>query len=139
MSLAIVRRRNGTRRAARVGLTIVPGFVHFRYRPRASKRAGLPMYGGENVMNKNDLIVSVASTSGLSRNDTAKVVEDVFASITSALRGGNEVRLTGFGTFTVATRKASTGRNPRTGEPMAIGATSQAKFRAGKNLRDAVS
>lgn len=90
-------------------------------------------------MNKNDLIVTVAETSGLSRNDSAKIVEGVFNTITSALKGGEDVRLTGFGTFSVARRKASTGRNPRTGEPMPIKASSQPKFKAGKGLKDAVN
>lgn len=90
-------------------------------------------------MNKNDLIVTVAESSGLTRGDSAKVIEGVFDTITTALRGGDEVRLVGFGTFTVARRKASTGRNPRTGEPIAIGASAQPKFRAGKGLKDAVN
>jgi DNA-binding protein HU-beta len=49
------------------------------------------------------------------------------------------VRLVGFGTFAVAKRKASTGRNPRTGEPMTIKASNQPKFKAGKALKDAVN
>ena len=59
-------------------------------------------------------------------------------SITSALKRGDEVRLVGFGNFSVTRRKASTGRNPRTGEPMQIKASSQPKFRPGKVLKDAV-
>ena len=90
-------------------------------------------------MNKNDLIGAVADTSGLSRNDALKAVEGVFEAISGALRNGDEVRLVGFGTFSVARRKASTGRNPRTGEPMNIKASSQPKFKAGKNLKDAVN
>lgn len=90
-------------------------------------------------MNKNDLIGAVAEGSGLSRTDTAKAVESVFDAITSALKKGDEVRLVGFGTFSVAKRKASTGRNPRTGEPMNIPASSTPKFKAGKGLKDAVN
>ena len=71
-------------------------------------------------MNKHDLIGSVAETAGLSKSDAASAVEGVFDAITAALKKGDEVRLVGFGTFTVARRKASTGRNPRTGEPMKI-------------------
>ena len=89
-------------------------------------------------MNKNDLIGAVAETSGLSKSQAASAVESVFDSISSALKKGDEVRLVGFGTFSVAKRKASTGRNPRTGEPMAIKASSQPKFRPGKILKDAV-
>lgn len=90
-------------------------------------------------MNKNDLIGSVAGISGLSKSDATKAVEAVFESITGALTTGDEVRLVGFGTFAVAKRKASIGRNPRTGEPMSIKASSQPKFKAGKGLKDAVN
>jgi DNA-binding protein HU-beta len=90
-------------------------------------------------MNKNDLISAVAETSGLSKTDATSAVESVLDTITRALSSGDEVRLVGFGTFSVAKRKASTGRNPRTGEPMTIKASSQPKFKAGKGLKDAVN
>ena len=90
-------------------------------------------------MNKNDLIGAVAEASGLTRGDAAKAVEGVFDTITTSLKGGEDVRLVGFGTFSVSRRKASTGRNPRTGEPMDIAATSQPKFRPGKVLKEAVN
>lgn len=90
-------------------------------------------------MNKSDLIGAVAELSGLSRNDATKAVEGVFDAITGALKKGDEVRLVGFGTFSVAKRKASTGRNPRTGEPMQIEASSQPKFKPGKVLKDSVN
>jgi len=88
-------------------------------------------------MNKQELIGSVADTAGLSRGDANKAVEAVFDTISSALKRGDEVRLVGFGTFTVTRRKASTGRNPRTGEPMSIKESTQPKFKAGKGLKDA--
>ena len=88
-------------------------------------------------MNKQELIGSVADTAGLNRGDAVKAVEAVFDTISSALKRGDEVRLVGFGTFTVTRRKASTGRNPRTGEPMSIKESSQPKFKAGKGLKDA--
>jgi DNA-binding protein HU-beta len=90
-------------------------------------------------MNKQDLISSVADASGITKADASKAVEAVFDSITGALKKGDEVRLVGFGTFSVSKRKASTGRNPRTGEPMQIKASSQPKFKAGKVLKDAVN
>ena len=90
-------------------------------------------------MNKNDLVASVAGSSGLSKADSAKAVDSVFDSITGALRSGSEVRLVGFGTFSVANRAATTGRNPRTGEPIHIPASRQPKFKAGKALKDAVN
>lgn len=90
-------------------------------------------------MNKLDLIGSVADASGLSKADATKAVDAVFDSIAVALKAGDDVRLVGFGTFSVAKRKASTGRNPRTGEPMTIKASTQPKFKAGKGLKDAVN
>lgn len=90
-------------------------------------------------MNKNDLVVAVADDAGLSKAEAARAVESVFDSITTSLRSETEVRLVGFGTFTVARRKASQGRNPRTGEPISIPASKQAKFRAGKALKEAIN
>jgi DNA-binding protein HU-beta len=90
-------------------------------------------------MNKNELIGAVAEASGLSRSDATKAVESVFDTITGTLAKGGEVRLVGFGTFSVARRKASTGRNPRTGAPMKIAASTQPKFKAGKVLKDSVN
>ena len=90
-------------------------------------------------MNKQDLISTVAESSGLSKNDATKAVEGVFDAITGALKKGDEVRLVGFGTFSVSQRKASTGCNPRTGETMTIKASAQPKFKAGKGLKDSVN
>ncbi len=93
---------------------------------------------GPNV-NKNDLVAAVADSSGLSKADAAKAVDSVFDGITGALKSGDEVRLVGFGTFSVAQRAASEGRNPRTGETIQIPASKQPKFKAGKGLKDAVN
>ena len=90
-------------------------------------------------MNKNDLVAAVADSAGLSKADSAKAVDAVFDSITATLKGGDEVRLVGFGTFSVANRAASEGRNPRTGETIKIPASKQPKFKAGKGLKDAVN
>lgn len=90
-------------------------------------------------MNKNDLVAAVAESTGLSKSDAAKAVDGVFESISGSLSKKEEVRLVGFGTFSVAHRKASTGRNPRTGETIQIKASNQPKFKAGKGLKDAVN
>jgi len=88
-------------------------------------------------MNKQELIGSVSETTGMQKVDAVKAVDAVFDAVTHALKRGDEVRLVGFGTFTATHRKASQGRNPRTGEPMDIKATVQPKFKAGKGLKDA--
>lgn len=90
-------------------------------------------------MNKQELIATVADHAGLSRGDASRAVEAVFDAITASLKKGDEVRLVGFGSFSTSKRKASTGRNPRTGEPMTIKASTQPKFKAGKGLKDAVN
>ena len=90
-------------------------------------------------MNKNELIGAVASTAGISKTQASDAVEAVFGSISSELSSGGEVRLVGFGTFMVADRKATTGRNPRTGETIQIKASKQPKFRPGKSLKESVN
>jgi len=90
-------------------------------------------------LNKNELISAVAANSELSKNDAAKAVDGVFEAITSSLKSGEEVRLVGFGTFSVSKRAATTGRNPRTGEAIQIKASNQPKFKAGKALKGAVN
>lgn len=90
-------------------------------------------------MNKNDLVAAVADDSGLTKSDAMRAVDSVFDSITNALKSGSEVRLVGFGTFSISNRKASVGRNPRTGEQIQIPASKQPKFKAGKGLKDAVN
>lgn len=90
-------------------------------------------------MNKNDLVAQVAEAAGLSKTDATKAVDAVFDGIAEAMKKGDEVRLVGFGTFAIAERAASEGRNPRTGEKIAIPASKQPKFKAGKNLKDALN
>ena len=90
-------------------------------------------------MNKNDLVADVASRTGLSKTDSAKTVDAIVDAISSALSDGGEVRLVGFGTFSVSHRKATTGRNPRTGEKIDISATNVPKFKSGKALKQAVN
>lgn len=90
-------------------------------------------------MNKNDLVAAVATSTGLSKTDATKAVDEVFDQITVALKKGDDVRLVGFGTFAVTKRAASQGRNPRTGEPINIPASNKPKFTAGKGLKEAVN
>ncbi len=91
------------------------------------------------IVNKNDLVAHVADVAGLSKSDATKAVDAVFEGISTSLKNGDEVRLVGFGTFAVAARAASKGRNPRTGEEIDIAASKLPKFKAGKTLRDALN
>ena len=90
-------------------------------------------------MNKNDLIANVASNTGLSKADSTKAVDGVIEAIIDSLKTKTEIRLVGFGTFSVSRRAATTGRNPRTGEAIQIPASNQPKFKAGKALKEAVN
>jgi DNA-binding protein HU-beta len=90
-------------------------------------------------MNKNDLIAVVADSTGLNKGDATKAVDGVLDAIGNSLKEGNEVRLVGFGTFSVSARAASEGRNPRTGETIKIPASKRPKFSAGKALKDIVN
>ena len=90
-------------------------------------------------MNKNDLVAAVAANTGISKTEGAHAVDAMLDSIAGALKSGDEVRLTGFGTFSVSQRKASEGRNPRTGEVIQIPASKQPKFKAGKTLKQALN
>jgi DNA-binding protein HU-beta len=90
-------------------------------------------------VNKNDVVAKVAEETGLQRAVATKVVDAVFSAIEVGLKSKEEVRLTGFGSFTTTTRKASTGRNPRTGEEMPIAASTSVRFKPGKGLKDAVN
>jgi DNA-binding protein HU-beta len=89
-------------------------------------------------MNKADLVSKVAEIVG--KNKEAKdVVDCIFENMTAALKGGEEVRLSGFGTFKVKERKARTGRNPQTGVEIKIEKRKTARFSPAKALKDAIN
>ena len=90
-------------------------------------------------MNKNDLVDAVAERTGLAKSDAARAVEAVLGTVTETLQKGDQVALSGFGTFVVKERAARTGRNPRTGESIAIPASRVPAFKAGKALKDALN
>lgn len=90
-------------------------------------------------MNKNELSAAIAEKTGLGKGDAASAVDAVFDTITSTLKDGGDVRILGFGNFSVNQRAATTGRNPLTGKPVDIPAKKVAKFSAGKGLKDALN
>lgn len=90
-------------------------------------------------MNKQDLIEKVAQSADIPKTKAAEAVDAVIGAIKASLKKGDDVRLVGFGTFTVSPRAATTGRNPRTGEPIKIPASKQPKFKAGKELKQAIN
>jgi len=89
-------------------------------------------------MTKAELVDRVAAKTGFTKKDTAKAIDAVFDSLTEALAGGDKVQLVGFGSFEVRKRAARTGRDPRTGAAIRIGARTVPVFKAGKTLKEAV-
>ncbi len=89
-------------------------------------------------MTKADLIAAVAADAGIKKSVAEKVLNSFMDSIEKALKKGDKITLTGFGTFQCAQRAARTGRNPRSGKEIAIPACSVPKFKPGNKLREAL-
>lgn len=89
-------------------------------------------------MNKTELVAAVAAKAELSKKDAEAAVNAVFDSVKDALAEGDKVSLIGFGTFSVKTRAARTGLNPRTKETIEIPESKVPAFKAGSTLKDAV-
>jgi DNA-binding protein HU-beta len=89
-------------------------------------------------MTKADLIASIGKEAKISKASAEKAINAFTNTVIKALKKGDKLALTGFGTFSVAKRKARTGRNPQTGREIKIPATRVAKFKAGNLLRTAV-
>ena len=90
-------------------------------------------------MNKTELVAAVAAKAELSKKDAEAAVNAVFDSVKDALAEGDKVSLIGFGTFSVKTRAARTGLNPRTKETIEIPESKVPAFKAGSALKDAVT
>ena len=89
-------------------------------------------------MTKADLAAAVAEETGMTKKQAEAAVNSVVAAIKGSLAKGEDVRLVGFGTFSVKKRKARTGRNPRTGKKLRIPAKKVPAFSPGKGLKDSV-
>ncbi|MGB2697370.1 MAG: HU family DNA-binding protein [Candidatus Zixiibacteriota bacterium] len=89
-------------------------------------------------MSREELIQKIAREAKLNKTQADKALRSTLEGITSSLKKGKRVSFVGFGTFTVGKRKARMGRNPQTGETIRIAAARVPKFRAGKQLKDAV-
>ena len=90
-------------------------------------------------MNKTELIAAVAEQAELTKKDAEKAVKAFTEVIAAELKKGEKVQLVGFGTFEVSERAAREGHNPQTGKPMKIKASKNARFKAGKALKDKVN
>jgi DNA-binding protein HU-beta len=91
------------------------------------------------MMNKSELVEAMSQDSGLTKADAARILESFMNTVTGALKKGDQVVLTGFGSFSTGDRAARTGRDPRTGKEIQIRAARVAKFKVGKLLKEAVN
>lgn len=90
-------------------------------------------------MNKSELIETTAESSGVNKRDVGKVLDGLLSGISGAVRNGDKVSLTGFGTFELRERAARTGRNPQTGEQLQVAASKAPAFKPAKAFKDAVN
>ena len=89
-------------------------------------------------MNKSELVEAIAQGSGVTKADANRVLDMFMSTVTDVLKSGDQVVLTGFGSFATGNRPARKGRDPRTGKEIQIKASRVAKFKAGKLLKEAV-
>ena len=87
-------------------------------------------------MNKAEVIDNIAERTELSKGEVEKVIACFFETVKSSLKGKQNVRLAGFGTFSSNERKARTGRNPQTGEEIQIPSCYYPKFKPGKEFKE---
>ena len=90
-------------------------------------------------MNKVELVASMAQKAELTKVDAEKALKAFIDVVTEEMKNKGKVQLVGFGTFETTERAARTGRNPKTGETIEIGASTSPKFKAGKALKDAIN
>lgn len=93
---------------------------------------------GDFIMNKTELIATMAEKTELTKVNTEKVLVAFMDTIKEELVKGEKVQIVGFGSFEVTERAARTGRNPKTGESISIDASKTPKFKAGKAFKDAI-
>jgi nucleoid DNA-binding protein len=90
-------------------------------------------------MNKTDLVTAIAEGAELTKADATRALEATLEAVIETVAAGDKVSLIGFGTFQPSERKATTGRNPKTGEAIQIAAATLPKFKAGKAFKDRVN
>ena len=90
-------------------------------------------------MNKGELVEAIAGEADMTNSGAEAVLNAFVSPVTGALKKGDKVTLTGFGTFSITKRAARMGRNPQTGEAIKIKASKVAKFKAGVGLKESVN
>jgi DNA-binding protein HU-beta len=102
------------------------------------------LFSRSYAVNKSELVQQLASRADLTKAQASRVVDALFSVgpgglIADALRSGDKVQITGFGSFEAKHREARTGRNPRTGKEIKIAASKSPAFRSGKGFKDALT
>ena len=90
-------------------------------------------------MNKETLVNEMAQVAGMTKKNAKLALETFVQCVQDSLSKGDEVKLTGFGVYSVSERAERQGRNVKTGEAITIPQTKYPKFRASKNLKDAIN
>lgn len=125
-----------------LGLTLNPlGMAYRRFGIETLRTPDVAAHHipGGNLVNHADLVAKVASNADLSKESASQAVEAVAKAISESLNAGEEVRYSGLGIFDISARAARQGRNPQTGEAIAIAASKVARFRAAKSLKDTLN
>jgi DNA-binding protein HU-beta len=105
----------------------------------SSLKKRLEEKGGEEGMTKKDLVDKMAAGAGIKKTQAEKAIEAFATAVRDALKKGDRVTVTGFGTFSVVERKARTGRNPRTGKEIKIAAKKVPKFSPASAMKDSMA
>ena len=117
-----------------------PSHIHTVYMEKyAHKSVKKNKLKRKKPMNKTQLIDMAADKSGLTKKDTTAALESIIDSIQETLAKGEQVALVGFGTFSVKARNARTAKVPGTDKTVDVPATTVAKFKVGKALKEAVA
>lgn len=87
-------------------------------------------------MNKSELIAAVAKSTGIAQKVVKPVVDTLFTTIADTMASGQEVLISGFGTFSNVPVEAHTGRNPKTGDPVEVAAHGKPRFKASNTLKE---
>jgi DNA-binding protein HU-beta len=111
----------------------------FREEFELPRRFYQPKPGSFRRMNRKELIDALATKTGSSKDDADRAISAMIEIISGTLKNGGSLSLVGFGTFEMRKREARTGRNPKTGEELKIGASNMPAFKAGATLKAAVN
>ena len=90
-------------------------------------------------MNKSELVEALAEKKGISNKKAEEIVNTVFEAMTSAMLNGERIEIRGFGSFVINEYRAYTGRNPKTGESIAVKPKKLPFFKVGKELKERVA